>query len=245
MSRNAVILLWLWLTAGAALVILDQPPGFVTFLFVMLGWLVSLVVHEFAHAFVAWRAGDHTVATRGYLSLDPLKYADPFNSLLFPAIILAVGGIALPGGAVYLRDDLMRTPAGRSLTSLAGPLGTLAMLVIFAITLGVGRAFGGDGPLWPALTLLVLFQAMAFVLNLLPIPGFDGWGVIRPFLPERVRQATRPIETFAIFAFIAALLFVPGVSTIVFTPAYLLAGLAGVNGELLGAGYDAFRFWEQ
>ena len=244
MSRNAVILLWAWLTAGAALVILDSPPAFVTFLFVMLGWLVSLVAHEFGHAFVAWRAGDHTVATRGYLSLDPLKYADPFTSLVLPLVILAVGGLALPGGAVYLREDLMRSRVGRSLASLAGPLGTLAMLILFAIVLAVGSAFGGEGPLWPALALLILFQAMAFVLNLLPVPGLDGWGVLRPFLPEGIRSAIRPIETFAIFALVAALLFVPAVARIVFVPAYVLAGLAGVDAGQLTAGYDAFRFWE-
>lgn len=244
MSRNAVILLWAWLTAGAALVILDSPPAFVTFLFVMLGWLVSLVAHEFGHAFVAWRAGDHTVATRGYLSLDPLKYADPFTSLVLPVVILAVGGLALPGGAVYLREDLMRSRVGRSLASLAGPLGTLAMLILFAIMLAVGSAFGGEGPLWPALALLILFQAMAFVLNLLPVPGLDGWGVLRPFLPEGIRSAIRPIETFAIFALVAALLFVPAVARIVFVPAYVLAGLAGVDAGQLTAGYDAFRFWE-
>lgn len=244
MSRNAVILLWAWLTAGAALVILDSPPAFVTFLFVMLGWLVSLVAHEFGHALVAWRAGDHTVATRGYLSLDPLKYADPFTSLVLPVVILAVGGLALPGGAVYLREDLMRSQVGRSLASLAGPLGTLAMLILFAIALAVGSAFGGEGPLWPALALLILFQAMAFVLNLLPVPGLDGWGVLRPFLPEGIRAAIRPIETFAIFALVAALLFVPAVAQIVFVPAYVLAGLAGVDAGQLTAGYDAFRFWE-
>ncbi len=244
MSRNAVILLWAWLTSGAALVLLDQPPRFVTFLFVVLGWIVSLVAHEFGHAFVAWKAGDHTVATRGYLSLDPLKYADPFTSLILPVIVLAIGGLALPGGAVYLREDLMRTRGGRALASLAGPMGTLAVLITLAAALAIGGLWDWRGALWPALSVLVLFQAMALIFNLLPVPGLDGWGVIRPFLPQAVRDAIRPIETLAIFALIAAILFLPGASQVVFTPAFVLAMVAGVDGDLLMAGYDAFRFWQ-
>lgn len=243
MSLNAVILLWAWLTSGAALVLLDQPPAIVTFVFVVLGWIVSLVVHEFGHAFAAWKAGDHTVATRGYLSLDPLKYADPFTSLILPVVVLAIGGLALPGGAVYLREDLMRTRAGRSLASLAGPLGTLAVLIVLAAVLALGRLWDWEGALWPALSVLVLFQAMALIFNLLPVPGLDGWGVIRPFLPEAVRKAIRPIEALAIFGLIAAILFVPGLSQAVFTPAFFVAMLAGVDGDQLMAGYDAFKFW--
>lgn len=244
MSRNAVILLWAWITSGAALVLLDQPPAFATFIFVVLGWVVSLVVHEFGHAVVAWKAGDHTVATRGYLTLDPLKYADPFTSLALPVFVLLVGGLALPGSAVYLREDLMRGRLARSLASLAGPLGTLAVLIAIAITLAIGAAMGWQGALWPALSLLALFQAMAFVFNLLPVPGLDGWGVLRPFLPEGVRRAIQPIEPFAIFGLIAVILFLPEVSRVIFAPAYIVALLAGVDGQLLAAGYDAFRFWE-
>ncbi len=244
MSRNAFILLWAWLTSGAALVLLDRPPAFVTFLFVVLGWMVSLVVHEFGHAFVAWKAGDHTVATRGYLSLDPLKYADPLTSIIIPVGILAFGGIALPGGAVYLREDLMRSPAWRSLASLAGPAGTLATLIVLAVMLALGGIWEWRGALWPALSVLVLFQAMALVFNLLPVPGLDGWGVIRPFLPETVRAAVRPFETYAIFGLIALILFVPVASLVIWLPAGLIARLAGVQGELMIQGYDAFQFWK-
>lgn len=244
MSLNAVILLWAWLTSGAALVLLDQPPAFITFVFVLLGWIVSLVAHEFGHAFVAWKGGDHTVVARGYLSADPLKYADPLTSIGLPVVILAIGGLALPGGAVWLREDLMRSRGWRTAAYLAGPGGTLASLVVLAVALAFGGLRGWEGALWPALSLLVVFQCMALVFNLLPVPGLDGWGALRQYLPARVQLMVRPYETFAIFGLIALILFVPGASAVVFLPAFLIAGLAGVDGGLFQQGYDAFQFWK-
>jgi len=244
MSRNFLLLLSLWLFSGSAIALFGAAGGVLTFVFVVLGWLVALVVHEFGHAYVAWRAGDHTVETNGYLSMDPLRYADVATSVVIPVIVLAVGGLALPGGAVYLREDLMRSPAWRSASSLAGPAGTLLMLIVLSLALAVGGLGGWEGDLWPAIALLALFQAMALVLNLLPVPGLDGYGVIRPFLPSGARAALAPVERWAIFVLIGALFFIPGVSSVVFGAAFVVASLFGVDGELVARGYDAFVFWK-
>lgn len=243
MSRNFTLLFTSWLLSGSALVAFDNPPAALTFVFVILGWMVALVVHEFSHAFVAWKAGDHTIATKGYLSLDPLRYADVGTSIVFPVIVLMLGGLALPGGAVYLREDLMRSPAWRSASSLAGPLGTLAVLIVLAIVLAFGRSSGWQGPLWPAVAVLALFQAMAFVFNLLPVPGLDGYGVIRPFLPDNVRRAVEPAERWAIFVLVGVLFFVPGAADPLFGAAFSLTELVGINGRLIIDGFDTFRFW--
>jgi len=244
MSRNFTLLLSSWLLSGSALVAFDgAATGILTFVFVVLGWLVALVLHEFGHAYVAWKAGDHTVETNGYLSMDPLRYADVATSLVIPVVVLAIGGLALPGGAVYLREDLMRSRGWRSAASLAGPGGTLVMLLLLSVALAVGGLGGWQGALWPAIALLALFQAMALVLNLLPVPGLDGYGVIRPYLSDSARRFMAPVERWAIYALLAALLFVPGVSTIVFGLAFLVASLFGIDGQLIATGYDAFTFW--
>lgn len=243
LSRNAILLLAAWLLSGLGLVILTAPPALLTFLFVVLGWMVGLVVHEFGHAYVAWRAGDHTVATRGYLTMDPLKYADPVTSLVLPVIVLAIGGFALPGGAVYLRPDLMRSAGWRSASSLAGPAGTLLVLIVLAIALSAGAPGGWQGPLWPAIAVLALFQAMALIFNLLPVPGLDGYGVLRPFLPPTVQRRLLPAERFAIFILIGVLFFVPGASALLFGAAFDVAGLFGVDIDLVRQGFAAFQFW--
>ena len=60
-------------------------------LFVVAGWLVSLSLHEYAHALVAYRAGDRGVAERGYLTLNPLKYTHPVLSIVLPVVFLLLG----------------------------------------------------------------------------------------------------------------------------------------------------------
>lgn len=245
MSRNGFLLLGGWLLSGLALAL--APPamtGALTFLFVMLGWVVALAVHEFGHAWTAWMAGDHTVEAQGYLTFDPLRYADLATSVVIPVIVLAIGGIALPGGAVYLRPDLMRGPLWRSLSSLAGPVGTLLVMMGLGGALIAAQGLGLGGPVPPALALLALFQAMAFVFNMLPVPGLDGYGVIRPFLPAALRAWLAPAERVAIFLLIAVVFFVPGASNPLWAAALGLTNLAGIDAGQIGPGYQAFHFWE-
>lgn len=77
------------------------------FVFVIAGWVVSLCLHEFGHAFTAWRFGDRNVEVRGYLDLDPRRYTHPLLSLVVPVVITALGGIGLPGAAVYVQTSFM------------------------------------------------------------------------------------------------------------------------------------------
>ena len=76
--------------------------GLNAFGFVIGGWLVTLCLHEYAHAVVAYRAGDVGVAERGYLTLNPLKYSHPLLSIVLPVVVVVLGGIGLPGGAVWV-----------------------------------------------------------------------------------------------------------------------------------------------
>lgn len=124
-----------WLVLGAALLIARQPPHFVTFAFVIVGWLLSVMAHEFSHARVAWMAGDHTVKAKGYLDFDPRRYGSLQTTVVVPVLALALGGIGFPGGAVYLRIDLMRGRVWRAAAALAGPAATAAILLVLAAAL--------------------------------------------------------------------------------------------------------------
>ena len=99
------------------------------FVLVIAGWVVSLCLHEFGHAFTAWRFGDRDIALRGYLDLDPRRYVSPVWSILVPIAITAIGGIGLPGAAVYVRTSYMTTKQ-RTLVSLAGPAANLLLAVV-------------------------------------------------------------------------------------------------------------------
>ncbi|CAN5120762.1 site-2 protease family protein [soil metagenome] len=244
-SANAVILVAIFAVLAIALAHLPDPPGVLTFAFVVVGWILSVVVHEFAHAFVAYKAGDHTIVEKGYLTLDPLKYTDLSTSLILPLVALALGGIGFPGGAVYLREDLMRSKRGRALASLAGPLGTLAVLIALVACLAADRAFGvASSPLSQAAAFLAFLQAFALVLNLLPLPGLDGFGVIRPYLPVAVQQQALKVGGLVFIGLFLAIFFVPGVNHVLFGVVLTITDLFGVPRMDIGAGIGAFRFWE-
>jgi Zn-dependent protease len=157
-----------WLSADAA-----RPLAYVgVFTFVVAGFLVTLCLHEFAHAYTAWRFGDRDVEVRGYLTLNPLKYSHPLLSIVLPVVIIAIGGIGLPGGAVYVRTSWM-TKRQKSLVSVAGP----ATNLVFAVLLLVLTALLWDlehSVFWAGMAFLGFLQVTAFVLNMLPVPVLDG-----------------------------------------------------------------------
>jgi Zn-dependent protease len=235
-------LLGLWLASAAALLL---APGFapLTFAFVLTGWILAVMAHEFAHAGVAWLAGDHTVAEKGYLSFDPRRYGDLGTSLVIPLLALALGGIGFPGGAVWLRDDLMRGRGWRAAASLAGPAATLVVLLLLTLVLDLWARVATPGPLYSATALLAFLQATALVLNLLPLPGLDGFNAIRPFLPRAWRPAIHRAEGLVMLGLLLALLFLPGVGELLFGLAAAIVLSLGVPAEALQAGWSAFHFW--
>src|SRR3972149_7312976 len=104
-----------------------------TFAIVLFGWIFSLCLHEFSHALVAYYGGDYTVREKGYLTFNPLKYTHPIYSLLFPMIFLLMGGIGLPGGAVYIETWRLKNRYWNSAVSLAGPMANLLLAIFLAL----------------------------------------------------------------------------------------------------------------
>ncbi|HRQ33229.1 MAG TPA: site-2 protease family protein, partial [Anaerolineales bacterium] len=106
-----------------------------TFFVVLGGWIFSLCLHEFSHALVAYYGGDWTVREKGYLTFNPLKYTHPVFSLLLPLLFLLMGGIGLPGGAVYIETWRLRNDYWRSAVSLAGPMANVTIAILLALAL--------------------------------------------------------------------------------------------------------------
>ncbi len=100
------------------------------FLVVVVLWVFSVCLHEFGHAWVAYRGGDDTVVEKGYLSMNPVHYAHPVTSFLLPMLFMVVGGIGLPGGAVYINKHLLRSRGWETGVSLAGPAMNLALVIV-------------------------------------------------------------------------------------------------------------------
>ena len=212
-----------------------------TFLLVLAGWGVSLCLHEFGHAIVAYRGGDREVYFKGYLTLDPRKYTDPVFSLVFPLLILAVGGIPLPGGAVFINHYSLRNKRVESMVSLAGPFFNL--LLGFLLMLSVSLF---DPTFWlaSALSYLALLQIFAFVLNILPIPGLDGWGAIEPWLSPEAQRFGAKARPWAPLILFACLIGLPAFGDAFFSVADSLYELIGGDANLSAYGGLAFRFWQ-
>lgn len=210
------------------------------FVFVIFGWLVSLCLHEFGHAYSAWRFGDRDVQARGYLTLNPLKYSHPLLSLGLPILFIALGGIGLPGGAVYVRTGWM-TPRQRTLVSLAGP----AVNLVFAVALLALTRLLYDPAhemFWAGVAFLGFLQVTAFLLNMLPIPGLDGYGALEPHLSPETQRAVAPAKQWG-FLILLLLLFAPGVNQWFFSAVYWLFELSGVPSYLSAVGGQLTRFW--
>ncbi|KWX21858.1 membrane protein [Mycolicibacterium wolinskyi] len=218
-----------------------RPLSYVgVFILVIAGWLVSLCLHEFGHAFTAWRFGDHDVAVRGYLTLNPLKYSHPMLSLGLPVLFIALGGIGLPGGAVYVRTSWM-TARQKTLVSLAGPA---ANLVLAVVLLGLTRMFydPAHGVFWSGVAFLGFLQVTALVLNLLPIPGLDGYGALEPHLKPETQRALEPVKQWGFFILLI-LLIAPALNRWFFGIVYWFFDFSGVSSYLVSVGGQLTRFW--
>lgn len=212
-----------------------------TFLIVLLGWVFSLCLHEFSHAFVAYLGGDYTVRDKGYLTFNPLKYTHPLYSLLLPLLFLVMGGIGLPGGAVYIETWRLRSKGWVTAVSLAGPTSNLLLAFILAFLLRFAPA--NSSMLWPGLAFLALLQVMAVVLNFLPVPPFDGYGALEPHLSEVIRTQINPWRNAMTWIVFLVLWYVPFVGDLFWNTIFILSQLVGIPLELASLGYDLFQFW--
>ncbi|MFI6097281.1 site-2 protease family protein [Lentzea sp. NPDC051213] len=248
MKRSAVLPSPLFLgllavtAAGAALTLLDG--GFATttgtVLFVLGGWAVTLCLHEFGHAVVAYKGGDFSVRDKGYLTLDIRRYTDPVLSVVLPLVLLAFGGIPLPGGAVWINHHALRSKKIESLVSLAGPISNLLIGVILA---GIVALFSPPAALSAAISYLALLQVFAFVLNILPIPGLDGWGVLEPFMSYQAQQFGAKARPWAPLVLFAVLIGFAQVSALFFQAAASVFEAIGGVPEDAGDGARTFMFW--
>ena len=228
---------------GALLWFNVLPAGLpiVTVTFITAGWIASVCVHEFGHALVAYLGGDRSVVGHGYLSLNPLLYTSIFLSVVMPIAFLLLGGIALPGAAVYINRSALRSRLWDSGVSLAGPAGTGLCGLLIAIPFLIPNHLGWMNPhssFFAALAFLGFIEAFALVLNLLPIPGLDGFGIIRPWLPYAAQDLATTFGQTGIFVVFIVLWFVPSVSQAFFEVVRQITDLGGIDFGFIQLGQE-------
>ncbi len=203
--------------------------------------LFSVVVHEYAHGYVANRWGDPTAAMVGRLTLNPLPHIDPIGSILVPALLLLSGSGFLFGWAKPVpvnpgnyRDrrwgDVSVSVAGAASNVLLALLFT-AVWMLARLTLGladpaVERIFG----------LAIFLNLILAAFNLLPIPPLDGSHVLYNFLPQPLAYNYMSLARFG-FLILILLLLVPPLRSVLMLfaiPARIGAGLLIALAQAVG-----------
>ncbi|MFJ3660684.1 site-2 protease family protein [Streptomyces sp. NPDC090119] len=219
-------------------------PGLAVFLFVTAAWIVSLCLHEYAHARTALHSGDISIGAKGYLTLNPLKYTHALLSVVLPVLFVIMGGIGLPGGAVFIERGRIKGRWRHSLISAAGPLTNVLFAAVCTAPFWLQALDGVPRDFRYALAFLALLQVTAAVLNFLPVPGLDGYGVIEPWLSNGIKRQVEPIAPFGLLI-VFALLWVPSVNQVFFDVIYTLLSALGVDGAFSDCGYYLYRFWSE
>jgi Zn-dependent protease len=153
--------------------------------------MIAFTVHEFAHAYAAYRFGDDTAKKQGRLTLSPLSHLDPFGTIL---IFIAGFGWAKP--VPVNRFKLSRPKLGGIIVSLAGPFSNL-LLVMSESLFNIGYQFFNT---------LIYLNAVLFIFNLLPFPPLDGYRVIEDLVPHGVRPTLRKYENYGVLIFLIIVL---------------------------------------
>jgi Zn-dependent protease len=185
---------------------LSLPLDAVAALFVVL--IVSLSVHEAAHAWTADRLGDPTARLLGRLTVNPLKHIDVIGTVVFPLLAI-ISGLPILGWAkpVPVNPNNLRDPRRDfAVVAVAGPISNLLMAMAAAVVLKVMVASGAG----PSFGLMVVARAVTTnvllaVFNLLPVPPLDGGNVLAGIVPEsiaRVIDWLRPYGFLILYALI-------------------------------------------
>ena len=154
--------------------------------------LLSLSVHEWAHAWSAWRLGDDTAARMGRMTLNPLAHIDPVGTVLLPLMGVPFGW-AKPvpvNPARFRRDIHMRT--GMMITAAAGPISNVCMALGCTVVLACLVAFDVNmgevtERVWLLLQMGIIINVILAVFNMLPVPPLDGSRIADGLMPDSLR----------------------------------------------------------
>jgi Zn-dependent protease len=213
------------------------------FFLVVSGWVITLCLHEYAHAVLAYGGGDRAVAQRGYLTLNPLKYTHPILSIVLPLVFVLLGGIGLPGGAVWVDHGAIRSKVWDSLISFAGPATNLFCALVLLVPFWAGADTTAHPEFWAGLAFLAFLQLTASVLNFLPIPGIDGGNVVYPWLSPQWKRGFALVAPWGLLI-LFGLLWAPAFNRLFFDFVFAIGDAIGLPDRLVSDGLDLFRFWK-
>jgi len=171
--------------------------------------LISMVFHEVAHGYMAFRLGDQTAMRQGRLSLNPIKHLDPFGALILLITFLGSGGRMMFGWAkpVPIHPGNFKSPQrGMAWVGVSGPLANFILASIAALVLRTVYPHFGDGLLPIAIFRIFQLNVILMVFNMFPVPPLDGSRVVGAFLPPQAYLKWIQLDRYGM-VFVMLLLF--------------------------------------
>jgi len=194
--------------------------------------IVSVVVHEVAHAWQARREGDHTAEQLGRITLNPIPHLDPIGSVIIPLVLAMSGGIIfgwakpVPVNPANYRNYV----AGDIRVSLAGIVSNLGLACLCTVLAGVVlQLTGGTGiarPIFQALDYAIFINLILAFFTLIPIPPLDGSHVVAHLLPAEWAERYRALGRYGLVIVMAFVFLMPDAVNFFLSPVYYLQGLA-------------------
>ena len=200
--------------------------GLIQFLYFLPALLLSLSIHEFGHAIVAYKLGDKSQKAMGRLTLSPFAHIDWIG-------FISIALIGIGWGKPVMVDDrnFEKRGKGNMLVALAGPMFNLALAIVVTIILkilmmtGLAETIAASSVgaiIMSILLLTIQFNIVFAVFNLIPLPPFDGSKVLYYFLPYKGKQWFDKLERYSLW--ILLVLFLTDLHVYIITPAYALVG---------------------
>ncbi len=179
-------------------------------IFYLIILLLSVIIHEVSHGFVAYQLGDSTAKDMGRLTLNPLKHLDFFGSFLMPLFLYYVSqgqfifGYAKP--VPFNPYNLKNFKRDSGLIALSGPVSNILVAIIFGLFIKIFVLLGFlNYPLIDFLRIIIFVNVMLAIFNLVPIPPLDGSKILFAVLPARFSRAQNFLEQYG---FLFLLLFI-------------------------------------
>ena len=179
-------------------------------IFYVLILIMSVVIHEISHGFMAEYFGDNTARLAGRLTLNPIRHLDPIGSVILPLLLVVTGSPFMIGWAKpvpYNPNNLSNRKWGTIAVASAGVAANFFLAIFFGLILRFSVGAGMPAGFFTIMSSIVIVNIALGVFNLVPIPPLDGSKILFNLLPVSFYPTFEKMERYAIFLVLIFVIF--------------------------------------